>query len=266
MNGFLYGFLFVTLTTVCAVLGMLLVRARVSLATLLSYHQVAGYLLSVIGTLYAVLLGFVVVEAMQDMQEVRGLVSVEASGLANMFLCANGLPAVKKDAIQALCRQYAQEVISDEWVTLQRGHYSQKTFHSAFRLWKEITTFDPANQRQQLIQQQLLTEVSSMTQNHRTRVVNSTRGVAPIMWVALIVGGIFTVVFTYFFGVEDIKVQALMTMLVSIVLSLNLCLVFIFGNPMLTDLGVKPGPFRLDLDIFDGFDKGEMPLAHPIYH
>jgi hypothetical protein len=266
MNGFLCGFLFVTVTTVCAVLGMLLVRARVSLATLSSYHQVAGYLLSVIGTLYAVLLGFVVVEAMQDMQDVRGLVSLEASGLANIFLCANGLPAAKRDSIQSVCRQYAEEVINDEWITLQRGHYSQKTFHSAFTLWKEITTLDSATEREQLIQQQLLTEVCTMTQNHRTRVVNSTRGVAPIMWVALTVGGIFTVVFTYFFGVENIKVQALMTILVSIVLSLNLCLVFVFGNPMLTDLGVKPGPFRLDLDIFEGFEKGEMPLAHPIYH
>src|ERR1700678_3260785 len=140
MNGFLCGFLFVTVTTVCAVLGMLIVRARVSLATLSSYHQVAGYLLSVIGTLYAVLLGFVVVEAMQDMQDVRGLVSLEASGLANIFLCANGLPAAKRDSIQSVCRQYAEEVINDEWITLQRGHYSQKTFHSAFTLWKEITT------------------------------------------------------------------------------------------------------------------------------
>jgi hypothetical protein len=42
-------------------------------------------------------------------------------------------------------------------------------------------------------------------------------------------------------------------------LSLNLYLVYVFGNPMATDLGVKPGPFRLDLLIFDSFEKGDMP-------
>jgi Na+-driven multidrug efflux pump len=133
-------------------------------------------------------------------------------------------------------------------------------------LWKEITGLNPSNEKQQLIQQQMLTEICAMTQNHRTRVINSTRGVAPIMWVALIVGGIFTTVFTYFFGIADLRVQAIMTMLVSIVLSLNLCLVFIFGNPMLTDLGVKPGPFQLDLVIFENFERGDMPEAHPIHN
>ncbi len=266
MNGYLCCLVFVITTTLAAVAGMILVRTRVSLETLTSYHQVAGYLLSVIGTLYAVLLGFVVVEAMQDMQEVRGLVSLEASGLANIFLCAEGLGAKEKERIRTNCRQYADEVINDEWKTLADKRYSQRTFRSAFELWKEITGLNPSNEKQQLIQQQMLTEICSMTQNHRTRVINSTRGVAPIMWVALIVGGIFTTVFTYFFGIADLRVQAIMTMLVSIVLSLNLCLVFIFGNPMLTDLGVKPGPFQLDLVIFENFERGDMPEAHPIHN
>ena len=259
MSGYLFGFLVVSVTTSLSVLGMVLVRQKVSLDTLISYHEVAGYLLSVVGTLYAVLLGFVVVDAMQHMQDVRGLVSMEASGLANIYLCSEGLPKVKKDTLRQLCHRYAEEVISDEWITLQHGHYSQKTFHTVFRIWKEITTFDPSTQREQQLHQQLISEICSMTQNHRTRVINATRGVAPVMWVVLITGGIFTVIFTYFFGIENLRVQALMTFLVAMTLSLNVYLVFVFGNPMATDLGIKPGPFQLDLTIFDSFEEGNMP-------
>ena len=264
MNSYFFGFLVITGTTVLAVTGMLLVRWRVSLPTLASYHEVAGYLLSVVGTLYAVLLGFVVVDAMQHMQDVRGLVSMEASGLANIFLCSEGLPSAKKKVIRQLCTEYAEEVINDEWQTLRQGKYSQQTFHTVFKIWKEITSIDPVTQREQNIHQQLMQEICSMTQNHRTRVISATHGVAPVMWLVLIVGGVFTVIFTYFFGVANLKVQTLMTCLVSVTLSLNVYLVWVFGNPMATDLGVKPGPFQLDLTIFQSFEKGEMPPPKPL--
>ncbi len=265
MNSYLVGFLVVFVTTSLSVIGMVLVRRKVALKTLASYHEVAGYLLSIVGTLYAVLLGFVIVDTMQHMQDVRGLVSMEASGLANIYLCSEGLPAAKKDTLRALCRDYAYDVIHDEWSSLQHGRYSQKTFHSVFRIWKEITTYQPVTQGEQSIHQQLVSEICSMTQNHRTRVINATRGVAPVMWLVLIVGGVFTVIFTYFFGVENIFVQALMTILVAVTLSLNVYLVFVFANPMSADLGVKPGPFELDLVIFKNFDNDDMPTppAHP---
>ncbi len=264
MNGYWFGFVVVLITTLLSVLGMLIVRRRVSLATLATYHEVAGYMLSVVGTLYAVLLGFVIVDAMQHMQDVRGLVSMEASGLANIFLCSEGLPDPKRTAIRALCVEYAHEVIEDEWITLRDGKYSQKTFHSVFLLWKEITTLHPVTEGEQTIHQQLVSEICAMTQNHRTRVISSLKGVAPVMWFVLITGGIFTVIFTYFFGVADIRVQSLMTVLVAVTLSLNVYLVFVFGNPMATDLGINPGPFQLDLLIFQSFEKGEMPVAKPM--
>src|SRR5277367_2918119 len=176
MNSYLLGFLVVLVVTCLSVLGMVIVRKNVTFETLLTYHEVAGYLLSVVGTLYAVLLGFVVVDAMQHMQDVRELVSMEASGLANIFLISEGLPGPKKETIRTLCKEYAHEVIDDEWVVLPKGKYSQKTFHTVFKIWKELTTFDPVTQREQNLQQQLVQEICSMTQNHRTRVINAVRG------------------------------------------------------------------------------------------
>jgi hypothetical protein len=96
MNAYIFGLLSVVSATLLAVGGMLLVRKRVGVDALSSYHEVAGYLLSVVGTLYAVLLGFVVVDAMEHTQELRVLVDQEASGLCNIYLCSDGLPSTKK--------------------------------------------------------------------------------------------------------------------------------------------------------------------------
>ena len=265
MNSYILGFLAVVTMALLSVTGLLVVRKRVSLGTLRSYHQVAGYLLSIVGMLYAVLVGFVIVDSMHHMQDVRELVSLEASGLANIFLCSEGLPQAKKLEIRALCHQYALDVINDEWPALERGVYSQKTFDEVFKIWKAVTTYEPKNNAESDVHRQLTSEVCSMAQSHRARVVSASHGVAPVLWFVLVVGGIFTILFTYFFGVGNLNAQILMNVLLVIVLSLNMYLVFAFGSPMSRDLGVLPGPFRLDLLIFENFDSMSMPPSHPIF-
>ncbi len=259
MNAYVFGFLSVASATLLAVGGMLLVRKRVGVETLTSYHEVAGYLLSVVGTLYAVLLGFVVVDAMEHAQELRVLVGQEASGLCNIYLCSNGLPSEKRATMHTLCDQYAEAVINDEWQTMQKGKYSITAFKNVWSLWKEITTITPVTESEKTLHQQLVSEICTMTQNRRTRIVSASHGVNPLLWTVLIVGAIFTVMFTYFFGVRNLRAQILMTVLVSLTLSLNVLLVFIFGNPFAGDFAIQPDSFKLDRMIFKNFESGTPP-------
>lgn len=259
MFAYLVGFLSVSFATLLAVGGMLVVRKRVGIATLASYHEVAGYLLSVVGTLYAVLLGFIVVDAMDRAQELRVMVDQEASGLANIYLCANGLPSEKKLKIQKLCDQYADAVIDDEWRSMERGAYSVSTFRSVWSLWKEITSYTPQTESEKALHQQLVSEVCTMTQNHRTRIVSASHGVSPLMWGVLIIGAVFTVLFTYFFGVPNLRAQVIMTVLVALTLALNIFLVFVFGNPFVGDFAIQPDSFKLDRMIFENFERGYPP-------
>jgi hypothetical protein len=72
-----------------------------------------------------------------------------------------------------------------------------------------------------------------------------------VEWFVLILGGIVTVVFTYFFGIESLKVQVMMTVMVSLLISLNLYLVILFGAPFSGDLQVSPEALHVDKLIFD---------------
>jgi len=259
MNSISLGILAVLISTLLAVGGMLIVRKQVGTKALTSNHEVAGYLLSIVGTLYAVLLGFVVVDAMQHTQEIRVLVEQEASSLANIFLCSNGLPKERKEAIQRVCDQYAECVIEDEWLAMSKQKYSPRSFSLVWSLWKDITTYKPDTESEKAIHQQLISEICYMTNNRRTRIVNATHGINSMMWAVLIAGGVLTVIFTYFFSVEDLKAQILMTVLVALTLSLNILLVFVFSNPFAGEFALKPDAFKLDRMIFKNFEKGVAP-------
>lgn len=258
MHSYWLGLIFVLFTTILSVAGMLLVRKKVGVASLVAYHEVAGYLLSVIGTLYAVLLGFVVVDAMQHVQDLRVLTEKEASGVANIYLLVQGFHEPERTKIRGLCTDYARAVVDKEWDDMQRGTYSPEAFAAAWALWKEITVYTPKSDTEQNVHQQIVSEICGMTESHRTRLVAARHGVAPVLWVVLIVGGIFTVMFTYFFGVESVKAQIIMTAVVSLTLALNVFLVYIFGNPFSGDLSVHPDAFKLDLLIFKNFEAGKI--------
>lgn len=254
----------VVVATGLSVAGMLIVRKRVGVATLITYHEVTGYLLSVVGTLYAVLLGFIIVEAMQHIQDLRVLAEDEASGVANIFLLSNGLPSDTRNTLRRECVSYAEAVAFDEWPQMERGAFSPKAFGACRDLIRTITEFKPQDSQQEGIQNQLLSEICDMSSKRRIRIVNAGHGMSPIMWVVLISGGLFTVLFTYFFAVTQVRAQILMTTLVSLTLALNLFVLSILNCPFSGDLGVKPDSFRLNIILFKHFDDAGIPTKEQL--
>lgn len=250
MNSYLLGFVVVLASTILAVGGMLLVRRLVDLKTLNSYHEVAGYFLSIIGTLYAVLLGFVIVDAMNNLQNARMVAEQEANSLCNVFMISEGLSPGCRGRLRFACSKYADAVVTHEWRTMRLGESSTEAVVALMGLWTTVAKFDPVTEGEKNLQAAILEEVSELSDNRRDRLVNSAHGVAPLMWAVLILGGIFTVIFTYFFATASITAQVLMTVIVSITLSLNVFLVFVFGYPFATELGVRPEALRLDQLIF----------------
>ena len=69
--------------------------------------------------------------------------------------------------------------------------------------------------------------------------------------VALAISGFATVLFTYFFGVDNTKMQAVMTAIVTLVICLNIFLLAAYDNPFSGDVMLQPIPFEVDAKTFD---------------
>ena len=85
-----------TLGVLLSVVGLIWVRQRVHIDSLMQKHDVGGYMLSVVGTMYAVLLGLVVVDAMTRFQEARTIVEAEANSLADVVVLSRRVPVEKQ--------------------------------------------------------------------------------------------------------------------------------------------------------------------------
>lgn len=233
-----------------AVAGLWLWRRRLHFQTIRSYHEVAGYLLSVVGTMYAVLLGLVVVDAISKFQHAVTVTEQEANALADIFLLANKMPSAKRDSVQQLCLQYADAVVDHEWTTMRNSMIYLPARKAAVKLMKEINDFEPQSEGEKAVYPLTVQAGCTLWDNRRARTNFVSVGIPIVEWVVLILGGIITVAFTYFFAMESLRTQMIMTGMLTTLVSLNLYLIVLFGYPFSGDLHVTDEAFKVDQLIF----------------
>jgi hypothetical protein len=253
MHTFYLGLGLVIGTTVLSIIGMLLVRKFTDRTKLGEHHDVGSALLSVIGTLFAVLLALVVVDATNNVSSAITTTEMEANSIADVFRLSVFLPNHAANTIQEQCRQYVHVVIDDEWEKMEVNGQSEKAQQVLDNIWNSVRRIEPVRQSEQAAYQNILTELGQVGDCRRTRLLANENGVSPLLWAVLITGAIATVVFTYFFAVESLGIQLMMTALMNLTLALNLFLVAAYAYPFIGDFKVQPKAFMADLKLFDTY-------------
>lgn len=244
MNTILIGALITALTIGISVGGLLLVRRKVSFEDLKSHHDVADPFLSVVGTLFAVLLGFMIASSMTRFEEARITIQQEASALGNVFRAAAGMPEPNRTKIHQTCERYADLVINDEWPVLASKHTSEKAWAAYNVLWDECVNYTPTDNKTSNMQSAMMGYLGTLGDARRMRVGALHNGLPTVLWIVLYAGGTATICFTYFFGLKSIKLQIMMTSLVSLAICLNLFLLASFNDPFTGDVMLNPTAFE----------------------
>lgn len=245
VDTYVVGFLLVTASAAVAVAGMLAVRRKVEPRVLVACHEVGGYLLSVTGTLYAVLLGLIVVDAMNTFQEAHQTIVDESNALSDVVVLARAAPEPRRGEVTRLAVEYADLVAGPEWEAMDRGGHSPEARRAALRLIDTVGRFEPVTEAEKARHAAQVDGAVRLWNSRRTRTMLAAQPIPALKWFVLIVGGLITVAFTYFFTVDHPRVQAAMTALVAVTISLNVFLVLMFGYPFSGQLRVDPSCFAV---------------------
>lgn len=214
-------------------------------------HDATGNILSIVGTLYAVLLGLIVVDAMSRFEQAMDDVQEESNCLADIYLLSGRLPEPYKSRLADLCRTYAQNVVDIEWSRMQKAHMSSEARAAAMAIAKSIEDFEPKTEVEKAVFPLILEQTREFWNLRRNRANAVQYGIPTIEWVALLMGAGVTIFFAGLFSVERAGLQYLLTALTSLVIGLNLYLVALFGYPFSGELTVSKHPFLLDIGVFE---------------
>ena len=233
----------------CSIAAMLVVRRSVSFASLRNHHDVTDPILAVVGTLFAILLGFVLANSMQRFEEARTNVQEEAGAIGDVYRLAEGFP---KDGlkIQQNCLLYTTSVIEAEWPSMRAGHMDPKAWKTFESLWQECVKIEPTTQGQNNVHAALLQSMSKAAECRRARMAQLTYGLPISLWIVVLIGAVATISLSYFFAVENLKLQIIMTSLVTLVIGLNVYMLAGFDAPYSGDIHITSAPFKTLREIF----------------
>jgi hypothetical protein len=238
------GVAIVALAVALSLGGLVFVRRSVELSTLESHHEVAGFILAVVGVVYAVLLAFVVVVTWQQFEDARSATDTEAAEIAGLYRTSAALPAGGARMRRALSA-YTYSVADDEWPEMAEHHReSRRTDAALLRVWATLRALRPRGSRQAPFYQEAVTRLVDASEMRRTRVLTSGTQLPVPVWVVLIVGAAISVAFTYFFGVRNFVAQALMVGALAAITGLVLFLILSLDLPFTGDVGVGPATMR----------------------
>jgi len=222
------------------------ISARMLKAEVMQLHHSAGEaMMGVVGTLFSVLLGFLVASAMERYSEARMHGEQEASQVAGVFRLARGLSDLDRPRIRELCRGYVDEVINREWPDMERGQVVNHGWESYQKLWESAVAVVPENSRQGNLHQALLAALQSVGEHRRARILLSKSGVPVGMWIIVGLGACITMLLSYVFTSRFPRIQAFMTTLVAAALALNIWLLAAFSHPYSGEIRISPSMFLL---------------------
>lgn len=249
--GVVLGIIVVAGSIGLAIVGLLLVRRSVTLETLVAHQEVAGYIVNVVGVVYAVLLALVVIAVWEQFEGARAVTEREANAVASLYRLASALPRQDQAPVQDEIRSYTRLVVDEEWRAMQSGQASERAWDAVDSLWRRLLAVEPRSPRESAAYQEALARMDVLGDARRERLLASRQTLPTTLWWVLILGGIVTVGFTYFFGVERLAAQLLMTVALTAVIALVLFLILSLDLPFSGDVSVEPRAFVDALRMFD---------------
>ena len=231
--------------------SMLLVRRRVALATLEAHQEVAGFVYAVVGVIYAVLLAFVVIVVWDQFEETKAHVEAEANALADLGRLASGFPAQDRQRLQHALLVYTRVVLDEEFPALRHGAASHRSASLVDDVWGAYRQVDPRTDREAALYTQSLARLTDFADARRLRLFDSGNDVPAMMWAVLGAGGVLTVGFSFLFGVQNVRAQAVIVGVLAAVIALQLVLIYALDSPFRGDFRVRPEPFERALMVLE---------------
>jgi uncharacterized membrane protein YdcZ (DUF606 family) len=184
-------------------------------------NDLVGWQLSVLGTTYAVTLGFMLYTDWTNFNAADLNAELEANSLRNIYRLAEGLPQLRPE-IQSLTRAYADAVVNHDWPDMAAGRLPEDSHLINEQMWKTLMSINVTSQSEFLAEDHALSELTALTMHRRTRLLQSTYQLPSIFWWMLLTGGVLTVLSVSMFGSAKPRLHALqvfsLTLLVTLVM------------------------------------------------
>ena len=203
-----------------------------------------GWQLSVLGTTYAVILGFMLYTEWTEFSAATLNVNLEASSLRNLFRLSEGLPDQSRVRLAQQIRAYADAVVDEDWPQMARGEVPETSHRINEEMWSTLMSVKPATTPETTAEDHALYELTALTEHRRTRLLQSVTQLPAIFWCVLQVGGLLTVISVSMFGSVSPRLHAVQVCSLTLLITLVMLAIADVDRPYQGWVHISDYPFR----------------------
>jgi hypothetical protein len=195
------------------------------------HNDLIGWQLNILGTTYAVILGFMLYTVWTDFSSANLNVDLEASALRNVYRLAEGLPDTQRIKLEDQCHAYANAVINQDWPEMANDQTPEESHDLNQAMWKTLMSVKVATPSEIVAEDHAISELSSLTEHRRTRLLQSKYRLPIIFWGVLTIGGVLTIASASMFGSANPRLHTLQVFFFTLLITLVLLAVADVNRP-----------------------------------
>ena len=204
--------------------------------------ETVGLTYAIVAVVYAVLIGFIVVNVFETFSKGDEIATAEVNKLTGIMLSTAGLPETEGVAVLADLKHYLDIVIKKEWPSQQAGKVEAAEFeagwHVLAHLNKRIAGFEPKTAGQSVNKGEMLRSMNELSKARRSRILAAGEHLADVVWQILLVAGAVAVAYTYLFGAHSFGIHLSITGFIAATISLVFTLIIALDYPFRGDVSV----------------------------
>lgn len=211
-------------------------------------NEVAGFIIAVVGVVYAVLLASIAILAIERYDRAEQITQTEAGLVSDLYRDASGLPEPLRGEIRTTLMEYLATVIDAEWPVMAANRadgrgWQNPGWDDLTRLLDGFARYQPQAGEQTVFMQEMLGRLNDLNDARRLRMFAAGNALDGVVWWVVIAGGIGTVTMALLFGVSS-PGHVVISSLLAFSVSLVIVLIVAMDRPFTGQPSVTAEPFR----------------------
>lgn len=254
------GILMVLGPALYAVAGLLISRKIMHGKVVEGHNDVCVPIFLNAGVLFAVLLGFMVVAVWESYDAAKATAASEAAALVPLYRSTFALPKESGDKMREMTREYAEQVIKDEWpkqaATGQGSALARRAAGNFFRAFGDGTVSAEIKHDYPFICTELMNSINEVTNDRNKRNIEANESVPSVMWAAILGGAFIIVTMSFVIYMERAVPHMIMAGAMAALIGLLLYSCVVLSHPFKGPIAISPESFEKTLTVFDDVDRG----------
>ena len=213
-----------------------------------SHNDIVGYFLAFVTVVYGITLGLVAVGTWENYSRVQAQTDGEAQTVASMYRDAGAYDEPQRSTLRQDLRLYLKLVVTQDWPLQRRGIVPSASGPALDQFETDLMSVKASDRTSDIIQAEIFKKFNELVEARRSRLRSVVGGLPGAVWSLVILGGLITVVVTWFFDAKSLGMHLWMTGLSAALLGLVIFLIGTLDSPYRGTASIGPDAYEMLYD------------------